>query len=399
MISFIWRMATTASLWKAGPGPMKHIDIDPAARIGRFGAGLTWSELDAATQEHGLAVTGWRVSHTGVAGLTLGSGSGWLERMYGMTCASLLSAEVVTADGQVLQASAEENADLFWGLRGGGGNFGVVTEFQFGLHPVGPIVFAGMILYPRAVAAELARYYRDFIQQAPEEVGGGLALITAPPEEFVPEEARGKPACGLIVIYVGDPQQGEQAFRPLLEWGDPWLTMVQPMPYVAVQQLIDPANPWGINEYAKVDYLPELPDEAIDTMMLRAAAASSPFTEVILCPLGGAGSRMHQRTMALPVPDANWMYFCMAKSWDPAEQGRVIGVDRDESALAAARDLIRQCGAPNIGLRAAEATATGLEPVAWTWRCCVTSWRTTAVVSRPLSTTWRHSSGRAGRCT
>src|SRR5712691_9588363 len=129
-------------------GPMKKIDIDVEARTGRFGAGLSWGELDAATQEHGLAVTGGRVSHTGIAGLTLGSGSGWLERTYGMTCESLLSAQVVTADGRVLRASAGENADLLWGLKGGGGNFGVVTEFEFQLHPVGPIVFAGMILYP-----------------------------------------------------------------------------------------------------------------------------------------------------------------------------------------------------------------------------------------------------------
>ncbi len=305
-------------------GPMKHVDIDAERRAGRFGAGLTWGEFDAATQQHGLALTGGRVTHTGIAGLTLGSGSGWLERTYGMTCASLLSAEVVTADGRVLRASAEENADLFWGLRGGGGNFGVVTEFEFRLHRVGPIVFGGMILHPRAAAAELTRFYRDFIQQAPDEVGGGLALITAPPEEFVPVHARGMPACGLILLYVGDPEQGEQAFRPLLDWGEPWLKMVQPMPYVAVQQLIDPENPWGINEYAKVDYLPELPDEAIDTMMDRAAEGSSPFNEVILCPLGGAVSRMDQRTMALDIPDTKWMYFCMAKSWDRAEQDKEL---------------------------------------------------------------------------
>jgi FAD/FMN-containing dehydrogenase len=132
-----------------------------------------------------------------------------------MTCASLLSVQVVTADGRLLHASAEENADLFWGLRGGGGNFGVVTEFEFRLHRVGPIVFGGMIVHPRAVAAELARFYRDFMKNAPDELGGGLALITAPPEAFVPEHARGMPACGVIVVYVGDPSEGERAFRRL----------------------------------------------------------------------------------------------------------------------------------------------------------------------------------------
>jgi hypothetical protein len=305
-------------------GPIKHARIDVANRTGHFGAGLTWAELDAATQEHGLAVTGGRVSHTGIAGLTLGSGSGWLERKYGMTCASLLSAEVVTADGRVLRASADEDADLFWGLKGGGGNFGVVTDFEFRLHPVGPIVYAGMILHPRAAAGELTRFYRDFMADAPDAAGGALALVTAPPADFVPEHARGKPACGIIVIYVGDPAEGERAFRPLLAWGEPWLTMVQPMPYTAVQQLLDPGYPWGIMDYGKADYLRALPDEAIDEMVRRGAEAHSPFSAVILCPLGGQMSRVDRGSMALNIPDTGWMYFCEANSWEAAEQNREI---------------------------------------------------------------------------
>jgi hypothetical protein len=327
-------------------GPMKGIEIDAERRAGRFGAGLTWAELDAATQEHGLAVTGGRVSHTGIAGLTLGSGSGWLERKYGMTCASLLSAEVVTADGQLLRASAEENADLLWGLKGGAGNFGVVTEFEFRLHPVGPILFAGMILHPRAAAAELARVYRDFMERAPDEIGGGLALITAPPQEFVPEHARGMPACGLIVVYAGDPGLGEQALGPLLEWGDPWLKMVQPMPYTAVKGLLDSGFPWGINDYAKVDYVPELPGAAIDEMILRAAEARSPFSAVILCPLGGAVARMDRTAMALSVADAKWMYFCEAASWDPAEQDHEIAWAR--AFMAATRPWSVDQAPPNF---------------------------------------------------
>ena len=202
-------------------GPMKHVEIDPSTRVGRFGAGLTWAELDTATQAHGLAVTGGRVSHTGVAGLTLGSGSGWLERTLGTTCENLLSAEVVTADGRILRASADQNAELFWGLKGGGGNFGVVTEFEFQLHPLGPIVYAGMILHARAAAPELLRFYRDFMSDAPDEVCGGFALLTAPPADVIPEPVRGKPAAGLIVLYAGEPNEGEQVLRPLLEWGDP----------------------------------------------------------------------------------------------------------------------------------------------------------------------------------
>jgi FAD/FMN-containing dehydrogenase len=300
-------------------GPMKSVDIDVEGGTGRFGAGLTWGELDAATQEHGLAVTGGRVTHTGVAGLTLGSGSGWIDRKCGITCESLISAEVVTADGSVVRASADENADLFWGLRGGGGNFGVVTEFEFRLHAVGPIVFGGMIMHPRSAAKELARFYRDFMEQAPDEVGGGLALLTAPPEDFVPEQARGKPATGLILVYLGDPEQGEEALRPLLEWGEPWIKMVQPMPYVAVQRLIDAGNPWGIREYFKVDYLPEFPDEAIDAAVDKAGEISSPFTQVIFAPLGGGVARADRSAMALNIPDAKWLYFCLAMWWDPAQ--------------------------------------------------------------------------------
>jgi FAD/FMN-containing dehydrogenase len=305
-------------------GPMKDIAIDSQQRTGRFGAGLTWGELDAATQAHGLAVTGGRVTHTGIAGLTLGSGSGWLERKYGMTCESLIAAEVVTADGRIVRAATDENPELFWGLRGAGGNFGVVTEFEFRLHPVGPIVHAGMILHPRSAAKGLTRFYRDFIEHAPDEIGGGLALLTAPPEDFVPEHARGKPACGLIVMYIGDPEQGEHALRPLLEWGDPWLSMVAPMPYVAVQQLTDGGHPWGISEYSKIDYLHSLPDAAIDAMVDVADAATSPFSKIYLCPLGGATSRTDRDSMALALPDAGWMYFCLAEWWEPAGQEQHI---------------------------------------------------------------------------
>jgi FAD/FMN-containing dehydrogenase len=300
-------------------GPMKKAEIDVEGRTGRFGAGLNWGEFDAATQEHGLAVTGGRVTHTGIAGLTLGSGSGWLERMFGPTCANLISAEVVTADGRVVRASADENADLLWGLRGGGGNFGVVTEFEFRLHPVGPIVYAGMILHPRSAAKELARFYRDFMEQAPDEVGGGLAMLTAPPEEFIPEEARGKPAVGMVVVYAGDVERGEEALRPLTEWGDPWVSLVQPMPYVAVQQLIDAGNPWGICEHFKVDYLPELPDEAIDAAVDKAAEIGTPFTNLIFARLGGAMGRVDGGAMALELPEAKWFYFCLPMWFDPAD--------------------------------------------------------------------------------
>jgi FAD/FMN-containing dehydrogenase len=178
---------------------MRGIEVDPEARRVRVEAGCTWGELDGATQDHGLAVTGGRVSSTGVAGLTLGSGSGWLERKLGFVCDNLLEAEVVTADGRQVVASETENADLFWGLRGGGGNFGVVTAFHLRVHPIGPIVLGGMLMYPAPMAGDVLRFFRDFMATAPDEVGGGVAFITAPPEEFVPEPVRGQPVVGVVL--------------------------------------------------------------------------------------------------------------------------------------------------------------------------------------------------------
>jgi FAD/FMN-containing dehydrogenase len=263
-----------------------------------------------------------------VAGLALGSGSGWLERMYGVTCESLLSAEVAVADGSVVRASADENPDLFWGLRGGGGNFGVVTEFEFRVHPVGPIVTGGMLLYPRSQAREIMRLYRDFIAQAPDEVGGGLALITAPPEDFVPEAMRGQPAVGIVYCYVGPPEEGEEALRPLREGLTPGLDVVQPMPYTAIQQMMDAGNPFGIREYFKIDWLRELSDEAIDLITEQAENLAVPFGQLILAPMGGAVSRTDNSALALTVPDTPWAYFGLNMWMDPGEDDRNVAWTR-----------------------------------------------------------------------
>jgi FAD/FMN-containing dehydrogenase len=269
------------------------------------------------------------VSDTGVAGLTLGSGSGWLERPYGITASSLRSAEVVTADGRVVRAGADENSDLLWGLRGGGGNFGIVTEFEFDLHPVGPIVLGGMLAFPRPQAGEVARAYRDFMEQAPEQVCGGLAMITAPPEEFVPEEARGKPAVGIIFCYAGPPEEGDEHLRRLrASLPEPVLAMVQPMPYVALQQMLDAGNPHGIREYFKIDWLGELSDEAIDTAVERAETMPAPFAQVILAPMGGAVARTDNDALALSVPDAPWAYFALTMWMDPGEDEQNIAWTR-----------------------------------------------------------------------
>ena len=299
--------------------PMNTVEVNAAARTARVQGGAVWAELDAATQEHGLAVTGGRVSDTGVGGLAVGSGSGWLERMYGFTCESLITAQVVTADGQLVTASETENPDLFWGLRGGGGNFGVVTEFVFALHPVGPFLSAGMLLWPRSEAREVIRFYRDFIAEAPDEVAGGVALLTAPPLPFVPEDVQGKPVVGVIYCYVGDLEAGEKAAGRLRDFGSPAMDLIQPMPYVALQSMLDPGNPRGIHEYFKVDWLGSLPDEAIDTFVAEGEQLPAPFGQLILAPMGGAVRQSSTKDMALTVPDARWMYFCLAMWMDPGE--------------------------------------------------------------------------------
>ena len=306
-------------------GGLKHVEVDVEAGVATLGAGLTWGELDAATQQHGLAVTGGRVSDTGVTGLTLGSGSGWLERKYGITAQSLLGAEVVLADGSVVRADADGDADLLWALRGGGGNFGVVTELTLKVHPVGPLVLGGMLAYPREHAGELARAYRDYIERAPDEVGGGFAFVSAPPEEFVPEEMRLKPVVGIVRVYVGPIDEGREALAQWKEIAPPALEMVGPMPYVALQQLLDAGSPKGIREYFKVDFVPELTDEAIDTMVEQANAAPSPMSQVILEPLGGAMHRIGDADLALRIPDVKWSYFCLGLWPDAADDEANVG--------------------------------------------------------------------------
>ena len=277
---------------------MKGIKVDVENATVRAEGGLTWAELDAATQEHGLAVTGGRVSTTGIAGLTLGSGSGWLERKLGLVCDNLTRVEMVTADGRQVVASDTENPDLFWAIRGGGGNFGVVTAFHLRLHPIGPVVFGGLLVYAPSQGRELLRFWRDFMRDAPDEVGSALAFITAPPEEFVPEPMRGTPVIAVVCCYAGDVADGEKAFAPLVEFGPPGLAMVQPMPYVAVQQLIDAGNPKGMRGYWTGDFFADLPDEAVDTLVERATKPVSPFTQTILIPGGGAIARVDDDAMA-----------------------------------------------------------------------------------------------------
>lgn len=313
---------------------LDHVVVDPQARTVRVGGGATWGRVDAATQEHGLAVTGGRVSGTGVGGLSLGSGSGWLERAFGFTCDNLVSAQVVTAASEIVTASPDSHPDLFWAIRGGGGNFGVVTEFTFRLHELGPVVTGGMLLYPGFMAVEVLKHWRDFMLTAPAQVGSGVALITAPPEEFVPEPARGQPACGVILCYAGDPEEGARVMAPLIEFGPPAANLVGPMPYVAVQQLLDPPNPKGMHNYWSGDFLAAFPDEAIETWVGSVYPPVSPLTQMIVVAGGGAIAEVAEDATAFGNRQAPFNLHLLSM-WPPDPGQDQANIDKTRAIAAA----------------------------------------------------------------
>ena len=268
--------------------PMKGIRVDPGRRTARAEAGVLWGELDRATQHFGLATVGGIVTHTGIAGLTLGGGIGWLMRKYGATVDNLVSADVVTAEGKLVSASAEDNPDLFWGIRGGGGNFGIVTSFEYRLHPVGPNVLAGPIFHPLADAPEVLRFYREFIADAPDELTTIFNLRVAPPLPFLPEDVHGKPIAMVGACYAGAPEDGIEVVRPLKEFGNPIVDLLEPKLYTALQSMFDPSVPHGWHYYWKSVELPPLTDDAIDTLVEHASALTSPRSYCIVFQLGGA---------------------------------------------------------------------------------------------------------------
>lgn len=295
---------------------LRSVTVDRDAHTARVAGGATWGEVDAATQDHGLAVTGGRMSTTGVGGFTVGSGSGWLERYLGYTSDALLEAEVVTASGDVVRASATENPDLFWGLHGGGGNFGIVTQFTYRLAEVGPVMLAGMLLYPGPMGREVLGFFRDFMATAPDEVGGGVSFVTAPPADFVPEPARGQPAVGVVLTYAGPVDEGHDVLAPMISFGPPAANLVQPMPYVAVQKLLDEANPRGLHQYWSFAFLDGLPDEAIDVWVSHVQPPSSPLSQYVVVPGGGAITRFPEESSALACRDAPWSVHILTM-WPP----------------------------------------------------------------------------------
>ena len=271
---------------------MRAVRVDPAQRRGWVQGGALWGDVDHETQAHGLATTGGIVSHTGVAGLTLGGGIGWLMRKHGLTVDNLLAAEVVTADGRWLRASEDEHADLFWGLRGGGGNFGVVTSFEFRLHPVGPIVLAGPIFWDASDARDVLRFYRDFVRDAPDELGTVVRFGTAPPLPAIPERLHWRPVMMVGICHAGSIEVGERVLAPLRGFHTPLLDLVGPTPYEGFQSALDTTVPHGWSYYWKSTHLPELSDDLIDVLVEHAFACSSPRSYVALFHLRGAVSRV-----------------------------------------------------------------------------------------------------------
>ncbi len=271
---------------------MRSVWVDPAVRTAWVQGGALWGDVDHETQAHGLATTGGIVGHTGVAGLTLGGGIGFLMRKYGLTVDNLLAAEVVTADGRIVRASADEHADLFWALRGGGGNFGVVTSFKFALHPVGPTVMAGPIFWAAHDTTAVLRFYRDFVAEAPDELGSVVRLGTVPPLPVIPEDLHWRPAIAVACCYAGAVEDGERAVRALRRFGTPLVDLLAPSPYAAFQGGLDDTVPHGWQYYWKATNLAGLSDDVIDVIANHAYAAGSPRSYAAMFHMGGAVARV-----------------------------------------------------------------------------------------------------------
>jgi FAD/FMN-containing dehydrogenase len=288
---------------------MKGVRIDTRRRTVQAQGGLIWGEFDHETQALGLATTGGTVSNTGIGGLTLGGGLGWLMGKHGFACDNVLSADVVTADGTLITASPDEHSDLLWALKGGGGNFGVVTSLEYQLHPVGPVVLGGMVLHPRAAARDVLRFYRDYCRTLPDEAEAYAALLTSPD---------GDPLAALLLGYNGDLDEGERVLAPARQFGTPIADLVSPMPYVQRQTLIDDLGVHGIHRYWKSGFMPELGDDAIDLMVERAESMPSPMSVVGLFYVHGAAARVDPSATAFGLRCAQWDFDIISQWTDPS---------------------------------------------------------------------------------
>jgi len=298
--------------------PMKQVDVDPEARVARAQPGCTWADFDKATHPYGLATTGGLVSTTGIAGFTLGGGIGWLVRKYGLTCDNLRAVDIATADGRLVRASERENAELLWGLRGGGGNFGVVTAFEFDLHPL-TTVLGGLVLHPASRAAEVLRFFREFVSTAPDELTCIAIFLTAPPAPFVPTELQMQPAIAIAVCYSGDAAEGERFVQPLREFGPPAADLIGPMPYPVLQGMFDESAPYGLQNYWKSAFLDELDDRAVDVLVGAAAKICSPLSTVHIHHLQGAVRNRDAQATAFANRNAQFVLNIVGTWPDPAD--------------------------------------------------------------------------------
>ena len=313
---------------------LDSVEVDPQRRIARVGGGATWAQLDAATQAHGLATTGGRVSSTGVAGLTLGGGSGWLERKHGLACDNLLAAELVTAGGELVRASATENPELLWALRGGGGNFGVVTALEFALHPVGPEVLAGLVVHPEERGAELLRIFRDLMLGAPDELSLAYLHLTVPEDPDFPAELHGRPAVAVVGMWAGEAADGERVLGELRAYGPPAADLFGVMPYADFQCAID--DPPGYRNYWTAEQVGGLPDEAIDAIVEHCRHKPAGPSQLFLAGWGGALARVDAEHSPLTGRDTAFVVHPLSLWEDPSD---------DEEAIAWARGF-RQLVAP-----------------------------------------------------
>ena len=308
---------------------MVAVKVDPSAKRATAQAGAKLADFDAATQAHGLATPLGINSTTGIAGLTLGGGFGWLSRKYGMTVDNLESAEVVTAKGDVIRASNKEKPDLFWALRGGSGNFGVVTRFEYRLHAVGPDLLSGLIVYPFAEAKSVLQQYRDFVAQAPPEVSVWTVLRQAPPLPFLPAEVHGKEVVVLALLYVGDPSKGESAIAPLRKFGSPVGEHVGVQPYTAWQQAFDPLLTPGARNYWKSHNFTKIEDGLIDVVMKYVKTLPSPECEIFFGSIGCATTQPASDAMAYAHRDAEYVMNVHGRWQSAADDARCIGWSRE----------------------------------------------------------------------
>jgi FAD/FMN-containing dehydrogenase len=313
---------------------LKHVEVDPQTRVARAGGGVTWNGFNEATGRHGLATTGGIVSTTGIGGLTLGGGIGYLARGFGLSCDNLLSAEVVTADGRVLTADEDQNADLFWALRGGGGNFGVVTEFSYRLHPVGEI-YGGPMFFELSAAADLLAYFRDFIKDAPREYGGFPAFQIAPPLPFVPEDRVGEPFIAVVSCWTGSAGDGEKVLQRFRDVAEPVAEHVGPMPYAALNSAFDALVPPGLQHYWKASYVGELTDDAIAAHVEHGARVPVVNSTMHLYPINGACHDVAPDATAFGHRDASFAAVIAGMWPDPADNQANTGWVKDYYAAIA----------------------------------------------------------------